>query len=148
MLLDFHTGFSGDLRPYWWPGSPISLRIFCSLLSTVKIFSLVNEPEIDVFLEFPCFLHDRQMLVLSDFSAFSKSILYIWKFLVHILLKPSLKSLGHYLVSMWNESNCKVVWMFFDTSLTRVSFFFFSLLCHCYHKEKSEANSFFMSLVT
>ena len=66
--------------------------------------------------------------LISGFSAFSKPSLYIWKFLVHTLLKPSLKDFECYFVSMWNEHNCKVVWTFFDTTLTRVSFF--SLLCH------------------
>ena len=45
--------------------------------------------------------------------AFSKSSLYICKFLLHILLKPSLKDFEHYLVSMWEECNCAVVWAFF-----------------------------------
>ena len=46
-------------------------------------------------------------------SAFSKSSLYIWKFLVHVLLKPSLEDSEHELASMWNECNCAVVWTFF-----------------------------------
>ena len=46
-------------------------------------------------------------------SAFSKSSFHIWKFLVHILLKPSLKDFKHYLASVWNECNCVVVWEFF-----------------------------------
>ena len=51
------------------------------------------------------------------FLYFSKSTLYIWKFLVHILLKPSLKDFGHYLASMWNEHNYVVVWTFFGIAL-------------------------------
>ena len=50
-------------------------------------------------------------------SAFSKSSLYIWKFLVHILLKPSLEDFEHNLTSMWNEHNCKVVCIFFGIAL-------------------------------
>ena len=46
--------------------------------------------------------------------AFSKSNLYIWKFSVHLLLKPSLKDFEHYLASIWNEHSCMVVWIFFD----------------------------------
>jgi len=46
--------------------------------------------------------------LISDSSAFSKSSLYIWKFLVHVLLKPSLKDFDHYLASMRNECNCVV----------------------------------------
>ena len=60
------------------------------VIHTVKDFSLVDEAEVDVFLEFPCFLYDPMVVgnLISGFSAFSKPNLYIWKFLVHILLKP------------------------------------------------------------
>ena len=51
--------------------------------------------------------------LISWSSAFSKSSLHIWKFLVYVLLMPSLEDLGHYLASMWNECNCAVVWTFF-----------------------------------
>ena len=50
-------------------------------------------------------------------SAFSKSSLCIWKFLVHVLMKTSLKNFEHYLVSMWNEHNCTIVWTFFGIVL-------------------------------
>ena len=55
----------------------------------VKGFSIVNETEINVFLKFPCFLHDPVTVgnLLSGSSAFSKPSLYIWNFLVHVLLK-------------------------------------------------------------
>ena len=54
---------------------------------------VVNEAEVDVFLEFPYFVYDPTDIgsLISGFSAFSKSSLYIWKFSVHVLLKPSLK---------------------------------------------------------
>ena len=51
--------------------------------------------------------------LISDFSDFSKSCLYIWRFSVHVLLKPSLKNVEHYLTSIWNKHSCKVVWAFF-----------------------------------
>ena len=51
--------------------------------------------------------------LISASSAFSKYNLYIWKFSVHKLLKPSLKNFEHYLASMWNERNCGIVWTFF-----------------------------------
>ena len=54
---------------------------------------------------------------ISGSSAFSKSSLSIWKFLVHILLKPSLKDFENYHVSMWNDCNCAIVWIFFDIAL-------------------------------
>ena len=53
----------------------------------------------------------------SGSSAFSKSSLYIWKFSVHILLKPTLKDFEHTLTSIWNESNCMVIWTFFGIAL-------------------------------
>ena len=88
-----------------WSGIPISLRIFqFVVIHTVKGFSIVNEAKVEFFLEFPCFLYDPLDVsnLISGSSAFSKSNLYIWKFSVHILLKPSLKDLEHYLASMWN----------------------------------------------
>ena len=57
---------------------------------------MVSEGEVDVFLEFLCFLCDPTNVgnLISGSSAFSKSSLYIWKFSVHVLLKPSLKNFG------------------------------------------------------
>ena len=79
-----------------WSGFPISLRIFqFVVIHTVKDFSVVNETESDVFLKFPCFLHNPTDVgnLISGSSTFSKSSLYIWKFSVHILLKLSLRIL-------------------------------------------------------
>ena len=72
------------------------------VIHRVKGFSIVNEAEVVVLLEFPCFFYDPVGVsnLISGSSAFSKSSLYIWKFLVHILLKPSLKDFEHYLASM------------------------------------------------
>ena len=66
---------------------------FPQFVKTVKGFSLGNEAEVDVFLEFPCFLYDTKEVgnLIFGPSAFSKSSLYIWKFLVHVPLKPRLK---------------------------------------------------------
>ena len=55
--------------------------------------------------------------LISDSSAFSTSSLYIWKFLVHVLLKVILKDFEHYLATLWNEHNCVVVWAFFGNAL-------------------------------
>ena len=70
-------------------------------MHTVKDFGIVNKAEIDVFLEhlllYPfCFIYDPMNVdnLISGSSAFSKSSLYIWKFSVHVLLKPSLKGLS------------------------------------------------------
>ena len=59
------------------------------------------------FLEFSCFFYDPTDVgnLISGSSAFSKSSLNIWKFSVHILLKPSLENFEHYFASMWNECN-------------------------------------------
>ena len=67
------------------------------------------------FLELTCFLRDPANVgnLISGSSAFSKSSLYIWKFSIHVLLKPSLKDFEHNLTNMWNEDNCTVVWTFF-----------------------------------
>ena len=72
------------------------------VIHTVKVFSIVNEPEVDVFLERPCFLHGPTHVgnLTSGSSGFSKPSLYIWKFSVHVLLKPSLKDSDHYLARM------------------------------------------------
>ena len=72
------------------------------MIHTVKDFSIVNEPEVDVFLEFPYFVYDPKNVVnlISGSSASSKSSLYMWKFLVHILLKLSLEDFEHDLAGM------------------------------------------------
>ena len=72
------------------------------VIHTVKVFSIVNEAEVDAFLEFPCFFYDPADVgnLISGSSAFSKSSLNIWKFLVHILSKPSLEKFEHYFASM------------------------------------------------
>ena len=74
------------------------------VIHTVKGFHLVNEAVVDVFLDFPCFLYDPTDAgnLIPGSSAFTKSR-YIWKFLIHVLLKPSLKDFENYLASMWSE---------------------------------------------
>ena len=85
------------------------------VIHTVKGFHVVNKAEVDVFLEFPCFLCDPLDVgnLIFGSSAFTKPSLYIWKFSVHILLKPSLKDFEHNLTSMRNEHDCLIVWTFF-----------------------------------
>ena len=63
------------------------------MIHTVKGFGVVNKAEVDVFLEISCFINDPADAgnLISDSSAFSKLSLYIWKFSVHVLLKPILK---------------------------------------------------------
>ena len=85
------------------------------MIHTVKGFSLVNEAELDIFLDFSSFFYDPMDAgnVIFGSSSFSKSSLHIWKFLVHVLLKPNLKDFEHYFASVRNECNCAVVWRFF-----------------------------------
>ena len=72
------------------------------VIHTVKGISVVNEAEVDAFLEFSCFFYDPADVdnLISGSSPFSKPTLNIWKFLVHVLLKPSLENFGHYFASM------------------------------------------------
>ena len=72
------------------------------VIYTAKGFGVVNKAEVDVFLEFSCFLSDPTDVgnLISGSSAFSKSSLNIWKFMVHVLLKPSLENFEHYFTSM------------------------------------------------
>ena len=82
------------------------------MIHTVQGF---NKAEVDVFLELSCFF-DNPMDVgnlTSGSSAFSKSSLNIWKFMVHILLKSGLENFEYYFASVWDECNCVVVWTFF-----------------------------------
>ena len=72
------------------------------VIHAVKGFRVVNEAEVDVFLEFFCFFDDPMNVgnLISGSSAFAEPSLCIWKVSVHILLKPSLKDLKHYLAAM------------------------------------------------
>src|SRR5574340_1180872 len=72
------------------------------VIHTVKGFGIVNKAEIDVFLELSCFFHDPVDVdnLISGSSAFSKTSLNIWKFTVHVLLKPGLENFEHYFTSV------------------------------------------------
>ena len=103
-------------RQVRWSGIPISLRIFQFIvIHTVKGFCIVNKAEVDVFLELSCFLYDPTDVgnLISGSSAFSKSSLNIWKFMVHVLLRPGLMNFEHYFASVWDDCNCVVVSTFF-----------------------------------
>ena len=72
------------------------------MIHTVQVFSVVNEAEIDVVLEFPSFLYDPMDTgnLISGSSALNKSSSNIWKFLVHVLLNPGLEHFEYYFASM------------------------------------------------
>ena len=96
-----------------WSGIPISFRIFQFIvIHRVKGFGIVNKAEVVVFLELFCFFGDPMDVgnLISGSSAFSKSSLNIWKFSVHVLLKPGLKYFEQYFASTWDEYSYVVVW--------------------------------------
>ena len=72
------------------------------VIHTVKGFGIVDKTEIDVFLELSCFYNDSVDVgnLISGSSAFSKSSLNIWKFMVHVLLNPVLENFEHYFASV------------------------------------------------
>ena len=81
------------------------------MIHTVKGFSVFNEAEVVVFLELPCFFYDPVDVgnLISGSSAFSKFSLNIFKFSVHVLLKPGLENFENYFNSMYDECHCAVV---------------------------------------
>ena len=81
------------------------------VIHTVKGFGIVSKAEVDVFPELSCFFDDPTDVgsLISGSSAFSKSSLNIWKFMVHILLKPGLENFEHYFASVGDECNCALV---------------------------------------
>ena len=88
------------------------------VIHTVKGFGIVNKTKVDVFLELCCFFNDPTDVgnLISGSSAFLKSSLNIWKFRVHVLLKPVVENFEHYFTSMYN---CVVVWTFFGFAFLR-----------------------------
>ena len=72
------------------------------VIQIVKGFGVVNEAEVDIFLELSCFFDDPVDVsnLISGSSAFSKPSLNIWEFTVHVLLKPGMENFGHYFASM------------------------------------------------
>ena len=81
------------------------------VIHTFKGFSIVNEAETDVFMEFSCFFYNPSDVgnLISGSSAFSKSSLHIWKLLVHVMLKASLKDLNMTLLACEMSA---IVWQF------------------------------------
>ena len=85
------------------------------VIYTVKSFGIINKVEVGVLsgtLLLFLFFNGCWQLITGS-SAFSKTSLNIWKFTVHVLLKPGLENFEHYFASMWDDYNCVVVWAFF-----------------------------------
>ena len=101
MLPDLHTdssrGRSGGLV---FPSLSEFSTVYCDPHS--QRLGIVNKAEIDVFLELSCFFDDPADVgnMNSGSFAFSKTSLNIWKFMVHVVLKPSLENVEHYFTSM------------------------------------------------
>ena len=93
----FSRGRSGGLV---FPSLEKFSRVYCG--PQVKDFGILNKAEVDVFLELTSFFNDPVDVgnLISGSSAFSKSHLNIWKFMVHILLKPGLENFEHYFASV------------------------------------------------
>ena len=109
------------------------------LIHIVKVFSVVSEAEVDVFLEFSSCFYDQVDVgnLISGSSAFSKCSLNIWKFSVHVLLKLGLENFERYFTNVWDECNCEVVWTFFGIWIQT------DLFLSCAHWEAHIINSYF-----
>ena len=81
------------------------------VIHTIKGFGIVDKAIVDVFLELSCLFNDLTDVgnLIFGSSAFSKSSLNIWKFMVHVLLKPGLENFEHYFSSVWDECNSAIV---------------------------------------
>ena len=101
MLLDLHADFSGGMS-----GGLVFLYLenfpHFFVIHTVKGFGIVNKAEVDNFLDLSCFFDDPTDVgnLISGSAAFSKSSLNIWKFMIHVPLKPGLENFEHYFVSL------------------------------------------------
>ena len=100
LLPDLHTDFQEAGRVIWYSHLFQNFPHFV-VIHIFKGFGIVNKA-VDVFLELSYFFDDPMDVgnLISDFSAFSKSSLNIWKFTVHVLLKPGLENFQHYFTSM------------------------------------------------
>ena len=102
LLLDLHTGFSGGMSGGLVFPSLSEFSTQFVVIHTIEGFNIINDAEVDVFLELSCFFYDPMDVfnLISGSFAFSKSSLNISKFSVHVLLKPDLKNFEHYFASM------------------------------------------------
>ena len=84
------------------------------VIQIVKGFGVINKAKLDFPPKFSCFFYDPTDIgkLISGSSAFSKPRLNIWKFRVHVLLRPGWENFEHYFDSVWDGWNCGVVWTF------------------------------------
>ena len=101
------------------------------VIHTVKNFGIVKKAEVDIFLELSCFFNDPAHVgnLISGSSAFSNSNLNIWKFMVHILLKPGLENFEHYLACEMSTIKHPLALPFFGTGMITD---IFQSCGHCY----------------
>ena len=101
MILDLHTTVQEAGKVLWYSYLFKNFPQFV-VIHTVKGFGKVNKAEIEVYLEQSCFFYDQTDAgnLTSGSSTFSKSSLNIWKFMVHVLLKPDLENFEHYFASV------------------------------------------------
>ena len=100
LLPDLHTDFSAGRSGGMVFPSLEEFSTVCLVL-TVKGFGIVSKAEVDIFLELSCFFDDpTDVGNLNGSSAFSKSSLNIWKFMVHVLLEPGLENFEDYFASV------------------------------------------------
>ena len=105
LLLALHTDFSGGRSGgLLFPSLKECFTVCCDP-QQIKGFGIVNKAEVAVFLEFSCFFDDPRDVgnLISGSSAFSKSNLNTWKFMVHLRLKPGLENFEHYFARVWDE---------------------------------------------
>ena len=100
-LLDLYTDLSGDRSVGLVFPSFYEFSAVCGDSHSQRV-GIVNKAKVNVLLELSCFFHDAVDVgnLISGSSAFSKSSLNIWKFIVHVLLKPGLENLEHYFTSV------------------------------------------------
>ena len=120
MLPDLHIGFSrGKSGGLVFPSLSESSSVYSDPHS--PRLGIVNKAEIGVlfFFFFPGILFFQWSKIvgiwISGSSAFSKTSLNIWKFKVHVLMKPGLENFEHYCTRIWDECNCVVIWAILDT---------------------------------
>jgi len=108
-------GVTESDRTEWLNWTELKKFPLFAVIRTVKGFHIVSKAEVDIFLELSCFFDNPTDIdnLISGSSAFSKYSLNIWKFTIHILLKPDLENFEHYFANVWHEGNCAVVWTFF-----------------------------------